>query len=379
MRMEETLVKRVLDLAVKIQQIPAPTFDEHQRSTFIYERFQVEGLSDVSADRLGNVYGRLPGTGKAPPLVISAHMDTVFPSSTDLQVSFQPGRITGPGIGDNSLGVAGLFGLFWGLHRKTGDKHCPCYPGDLWLVSNVGEEGLGNLCGMKAVVDRFGDQVLGYIVLEGMALGQIYHQALNVKRYRITVKTPGGHSWVDYGRPSAVHILAGIITRLDKIPLPQKPRTTINAGVIRGGTSVNSIAESASLELDLRSEGQEALENVSAQVEKLVEEVSQGEIQVLAEMTGHRPSGKVSIRHPLVRLAVRCLQQQGLAPHFNAGSTDANIPLSRGLPAICLGLTTGSGAHTVGEFIHTELVSKGLEQLVCLVEAIFQEMTKLRS
>jgi tripeptide aminopeptidase len=374
--MDEALVSHVLDLAVNLQQIPAPTFAEAQRSAFIYERFRSEGLTEVSMDYLGNVFARLPGEGKALPLVISAHIDTVFPFSTDLQVSLEPGKITGPGIGDNSLGVAGLFGLLWGLRKKSGNGREPCYPGDVWLVSNVGEEGLGNLCGMKAVVDRFGDQVLGYVVLEGMALGQIYHQALNVKRYRITVKTPGGHSWVDYGRPSSIHILAGIITRLDVLPLPEKPRTTLNIGVVTGGTSVNTIAETASLELDLRSEGYQALETVSSKVEKLVRDANRGDIQVLAEMIGHRPSGKISIRHPLVRLAVRCLQKQGLSPHFNAGSTDANIPLSRGLPAICLGLTTGSGAHTTAEFIRTDLVSKGLDQLVCLVEAIFQEMTR---
>jgi tripeptide aminopeptidase len=372
--MDESLVNRVLDLAVKIQQIPAPTFGEAQRSAFISQRFQSEGISDVSVDHLGNVFARLPGSGEGLPLVISAHMDTVFPPSTDLQVSIQPGKITGPGIGDNSLGVAGLFGLLWGLRKKPGYENGRRFPGDLWLVSNVGEEGLGNLCGMRAVVDRFKDKVLGYIVLEGMALGQIYHQALNVKRYRITVKTPGGHSWVDYGRPSAIHILAGLIKSLDELSLPQKPRTTLNIGVMGGGTSVNTIAERASLELDLRSEGYQALESLSSKVEKLAQDANRGEIQVMAEMTGHRPSGKISIQHPLVRLAVRCLHQQGLSPHFNAGSTDANIPLSLGLPAVCLGLTTGSGAHTTGEFINTNMVSKGLDQLLCLVEAVFQEM-----
>jgi tripeptide aminopeptidase len=374
--MDDVLVNRVLDLAVNIQQIPAPTFDEALRAAFIHERFLSEGLSDVSIDRVGNVYARLPGTGKAPAVVVSAHLDTVFPVSTNLQISLESGKITGPGIGDNSLGVAGLFGLLWGLRKKTGNGSKHLYPGDLWLVSNVGEEGLGNLCGMKAVVDRFGDQVYGYIILEGMALGQIYHQALNVKRYRISVRTPGGHSWVDYGRPSAIHILAGLVTRLEALSLPQKPRTTLNIGVIGGGTSVNTIAERASLELDLRSEGQETLEMIASKVEKLVQETNRGEIQVQAELTGHRPSGKISIRHPLVRLAVRCLQEQGMTPHFNAGSTDANIPLSRGLPAICLGLTTGSGAHTTAEFIRTDLVSKGVDQLVCLVEAIFRETTR---
>jgi tripeptide aminopeptidase len=209
-------------------------------------------------------------------------------------------------------------------------------------------------------------------VLEGMAFGQIYHHGVKVKRYRISVHTPGGHSWVDYGRPSAVHILAGLITRLESTPLPPNPRTTMNVGMISGGTSVNTIAAQASLELDLRSEGTQALEAFSRKVEKLVQDTNRDDVQVLVEVTGERPSGKISVRHPLVRLAVRCLQQQGLTPRFNAGSTDANIPLSRGLPAICLGLTTGSGAHTLAEQIHTDQVSKGLDQLVCLVEAVFQ-------
>jgi tripeptide aminopeptidase len=370
--MDDSLTKRVLDLAVEIQQIPAPTFDEARRAAFIRERFETEGLGDVSVDEIGNVYARLPGAGEAPPLVISAHLDTVFPACTDLTVVIGEGKISGPGIGDNSLGVAGLFGLLWGLQNKKGNDHAMHYPGDLWLVANVGEEGLGNLCGMKAVVDRFKEQVLGYVVLEGMAFGQIYHQGLNVKRYRITICTPGGHSWVDYGQPSAVHLLASLITRLETIPLPQKPRTTMNVGTISGGTSVNTIAPQASLELDLRSEGAQALEVVSNKVEKLVQETNREDVQVLVEVIGERPPGKISIRHPLVRLAVRCLQHQGLTPRFNAGSTDANIPLSRGLPAICLGLTTGRGAHTLAEQIYTDQVSKGLDQLVCLVEALFQ-------
>jgi tripeptide aminopeptidase len=369
--MDASLANEVLELAVRIQQIPAPTFDEARRAAFIRERFEAEGLEEVSMDEIGNVYAKLAGVGEALPLVISAHLDTVFPACTDLTIKNGEGTLAGPGIGDNSLGLASLFGILWGLQRRTGQG--TKYPGDIWFVANVGEEGLGNLCGMKAVVDKFGDRVLGYVVLEGMAFGQIYHHGLHVKRYRITVHTPGGHSWVDYGRPSAVHILARLVTRLESIPLPQNPRTTLNVGMINGGTSVNTIAAQASLELDLRSEGMRVLEVVSNKVEKLVREVNEEDVKVLIEVTGERPSGKISVRHPLVRLAVRCLQQQGLTPCFNIGSTDANIPLSRGIPAICLGLTTGHGAHTLAEQIHTEPIAKGLDQLVCLVEAVFQD------
>ncbi len=219
-------------------------------------------------DEVGNVYARLPGSGSSRPLVVSAHLDTVFPLSTDLHVtrrSSNPGAaptnveglalstVEGPGIGDNSLGVAGLFGLLWELNSSSAQIAGSTLPGDIWLVANVGEEGLGNLCGMRAVVDRFGDRPLAYLIVEGMALGQIYHRGLGVQRYRITVDTPGGHSWVDYGRPSAIHVLGEIIYRLSNLSLPRVPRTTLNIGTISGGTSINTIAAHAQLELDLRS------------------------------------------------------------------------------------------------------------------------------
>lgn len=363
MRIEHTLVERVLDLAVSIQQIPAPTFAEMKRAQFVHDKFMQEGLSDVSMDTLGDVYARLPGKGTAPGLVISAHLDTVFPESTDLGVTISAERIAGPGIGDNSLGVAGLFGLVWALRQRgvTLER-------DVWLVTNVGEEGLGDLNGMRAVVDRFGDSVQAYIVLEGMALGQIYYRGLGVKRYCIRVQTQGGHSWVDYGRPSAVHELAKIITQLSSLPVVERPRTTLNVGVVEGGTTVNTIASEAHLELDLRSEDAHKLVDLSARVESLVDASNQPGVMVSAEVIGRRPAGEISLDHALVQLAARCLQEQGISPRINIGSTDANIPLSRGLPAICIGLTAGSGAHTVEEFIYKPPLAQGLAQLVSIVE-----------
>lgn len=361
-QMERALAK-VLDLAVAIQQIPAPTFSEGARAAFLREQFTLEGLSNVSTDVLGNVFGRRPGSGRGRPLVITAHTDTVFPASTSLKVSRSENRIAGPGIGDNSVGVAGLLGLLWLLHKRD-----ITLPYDLWLVANVGEEGLGNLRGMRAVVDRFGDSALAYIVLEGMSLGQIYHRGLDVLRYHITVKTSGGHSWVNFGQPSAVHELAALITRLVGLPLEIKPRTTLNVGVISGGTTVNSIAAEASLELDLRSESAAALAGLAAQVEALVAGANRPAVQATAEISGQRPAGEIPSTHPLVRLAARCLEEQGIQPSLNVGSTDANIPLSRGLPSVCIGLTTGCGAHTVEEYIHTSPLAQGLTQLSRLVE-----------
>ncbi len=372
MQIDGSLTARVLDLAVNLQQIPAPPFGEEQRAAFVRERFQVEGLQHVSIDETGNVYGCLPGLDERSPLVVSAHLDTVFPFDTDLQVRRESDKIFGPGIGDNSLGLAGLFGLLWALRLRAGGR--PELPGDVWLVANVGEEGLGDLRGMRAVVDRFGEEPLAYLILEGMALGQIYHRALGVQRYRIMVRTLGGHSWVDYGRPSAIHELARLIQALTEVPVPSKPRSSLNVGVISGGTSVNTIAPDAHLELDLRSEGASALAGLVRQVEQIVKEAEGPGVKVAQELIGQRPAGKLAASHPLVRIAKRALQRQGIQPNLTIGSTDANVPLSRGLPAVTVGISTGFGAHTSNEYVHTQPVGQGLGQLVDLVDGAFEEM-----
>ena len=360
------LANKTLDLAVQIQQIPAPTFDEGERAAFIRELFVQESLSDVEIDNLGNVYARLPGEGDARPVVVSAHSDTVFPRETDLGLTREPGKISGPGIGDNSLGVAGLFGLLWALREKE-----ITLPGDLWLVANVCEEGLGDLKGMRAIVERFADQPSAYLILEGMAYGEIFHRGLGVQRYRITARTEGGHSWADYGIPSAIHDLAKLVTQLAALELPENPRTSLNVGIISGGTSINTIAAEAHLELDLRSTDPAALQNLVMKVEALVAAADRPSVKFEAKIIGQRPAGSIPKNHPLVKLALQTLEAQGARPHLNIGSTDANIPLSQGLPAICIGLTNGRGAHTTGEFIYTEQLHKGLDWLLRITTQIF--------
>ena len=370
------LISRILDLAVEIQQIPAPTFHEAARAEFVRLRFADEGLVDVKIDRAGNVYARLAGVRSGKALVVSAHLDTVFPSSVDLHVEREPephaetgttSRIQAPGIGDNSLGVAALFGLVWALRQRN-----LTLPGDLWLVANVCEEGLGDLRGMKSLVGRFGSAPLAYIVLEGMSLGHIYHRGLGVRRYRITIRTSGGHSWIDFGQPSAIHELTALSARITALELPREPRTTLNIGVISGGSSVNTIAAEAMLELDLRSEGTETLEGLAGQVEQLVHAARKPGVTVEAEIIGQRPSGEISEDHPLVLLAQDCLREVGIQPHLNTGSTDANLPLSLGYPAVTIGLTTGGRAHTVHEFINLDPLEKGMEQVLRLVSRVWK-------
>ena len=215
------MIKRVIDLAIEIQQIPAPTFDEGQRAEFVRDLFIRESLTEVSVDASGNVFGCLRSNGHAKPLIVSAHLDTVFPRETNLQVRRENEKVYGPGIGDNSLGVAALFGLIWMLRERN-----IALGGDLWFVANVCEEGLGDLKGIKTVVDRFGSDVLAYLILEGLALGHVYHRAVGVRRYRVTARTSGGHSWSDYGKPSAVHELSKLVVQLAALTLPSQPRTT---------------------------------------------------------------------------------------------------------------------------------------------------------
>lgn len=357
---------KIIDLAVQIQQVAAPTFAESARSEFVRGLFTREGLKDVSADPIGNVFARLPGRQKkAKPLVVSAHLDTVFSHSVNLQVRRGDRRITAPGIGDNSLGVAGLFGVLWSLREKGIElQH------DVWFAANVGEEGLGDLCGMRAVVDRFGADVIGYLVLEGLALGHVYHRAIGVRRYRVTARTAGGHSWSDYGQPSAVHELAALVTQLNAIRLPREPRTTLNVGRFDGGTGINVLASEAKLELDLRSEDPDALEKLIRQVEDLFRHADRDGVHVLAEIIGQRPAGLIQPSHPFVTLAMNCLSEQGMNGVLTSGSTDANIPLSRNIPSVVLGVTTGGGAHTTQEYIDLEPVQRGMDSIVRFVERV---------
>jgi acetylornithine deacetylase/succinyl-diaminopimelate desuccinylase-like protein len=370
-------IPRLIDLAIRIQQIPAPTFEEGPRAAFVRDRFLEEGLADVSQDALGNVYARLPGrtlpspgTAKehARPLIVSAHLDTVFPVKTDLQVRREPNKIHGPGLGDNSLGVAALIGLVWKLREQQVQL-----PGDVWLAADVGEEGLGDLRGMRAVLDRFGPEVRAYLIVEGLALSHVYHRAVGVQRYRITARTQGGHSWSDHGRPSAIHELARLVTTLTRLRLPAQPRTTLNVGTISGGTTVNTIASEARLELDLRSEREDTLADLIREVEDTLASTQREGVVFEAGIISRRPPGEIPADHPLIQLALECVRAQGLEAALTAGSTDANIPLSRGLPAVVLGVTTGGGAHTINEFIDVSPIGQGMAQLVNFVSRVWQE------
>ena len=357
-------LNRWIGRTLSIQSIPAPTFDESERAAFLRSEFQALGMSDLEQDEIGNLFVRIPGAG-APPLIVSAHLDTVFAASTDLTHRRTRSRLIGPGVGDNSVALAALLEL--------GQDFAPSeLPGDVWLVANVGEEGLGNLRGMREVVARFGDQVTGYVVLEGMALGHIYHRALPVRRYRAAFSAEGGHSWIHAGRTSAVHKLIEVGEKLLNLSLPSEPRTTINIGHIEGGRSINSIADSAAMDIDLRSESEATLDELDRRLKELVRQIPSDGAEIEITLVGSRPGGDLPADHPLVLAALEALNRAGERDaYLEFGSTDASIPLNRGIPAVCVGVTKGGEAHTTREYIEIRPMRTGYKAIVELIRSSF--------
>lgn len=364
-------IDSLLDLAIAIQQIPSPTFAEAERAAYVEKRFRELGLADVSQDAMHNVFARMPGRRGGTPVILSAHTDTVFAHDTDLTVRYENGQhsmdriIKGPGLADNALGVAGLLalaGLFLDSNMRPDN--------DVWFVANVCEEGLGDLRGMRRVVERFGRSA-SYIVIEGGSYGHVFHRAIGVRRFRLTVKTPGGHSWGDFGSPSAIHILGRIIDGLSRVQLPQEPKTTINVGVVEGGTTVNSIAAQASCLIDMRSMDPGLLKQLVADVEEIVSDCTEArDVSATLTQIGNRPAGTLPEQTPLVTWAADALRLFGCDEvYFMAGSTDANIPISMGIPSVCIGLANSGNTHRFDEFLDPARLPEGLSQLLLLTLA----------
>lgn len=359
----------VLDDAIAIQQIPAPTFYEDARARYVRERFARYPLRDVEIDALANVYGRWLGAHPdRPAILLSAHLDTVFPAETDLTIHREGDRVYGPGIGDNSVAVAGLLAVLDLFHRHHIQPEA-----DVWFVANSREEGLGNLDGIRAVWERLGPRLGGAVVVEGMALGRVYRAGIAVRRLRITAEAPGGHSWLHFGAPSAVHGLIELGGRILQIAPPDAPRTTYNIGMIEGGRSVNSLATSASMCLDLRSERTGALRALEQAVYAAIEATTLPDLRFKVEVVGDRPEGAIPADHPLVRLAEEALRLVGMDAIHERGSTDANVLLANGLPAVTVGVTVGGHAHRTDEYIETAPLREGVWQLLLLVLAAAQQ------
>lgn len=364
----ELRATQVLQDALVIQAIAAPTFFEEARGRLVEERMRAVGLEDVRRDEVGNVYGRSRGSDPTSPAVmVTAHLDTVFPADTDLttRVDTDLGRIYGPGLGDNSLSVAAMLAL-----AKRMQAEAVALPADIWWVATVGEEGLGDLRGMREAVRQLRDRVGVAVVLEGVGLGWIYHAGLRVRRLRVLVSGPGGHAWVQPAAPSAIHHLLRLgAAALDAVQTPAKPRSAFNIGLVEGGTSINTRAPRASFSVDLRSVDADTLAAQEAAFRQTLARIpAPDELSVTVEVIGDRPSGQLDARHPLVLAAQSVLRGLDFhEPTLSTGSTDANALLAAGVPTVCIGLTTGGGVHTSAEYIDTKPVATGLQQMALLV------------
>ena len=358
-------VPEVVRQTLALSRVPSPTFYEDEKARVVCERFRSVGLRDVRIDAVGNALGRRPGNGGGGAVLLAAHIDTVFPAGTPLDSRRENGYLRGPAVGDNSLGVASLLALASALDQAgiTTER-------DLLFAADVGEEGLGDLRGMKEIMRHHGKEVTATLALEGHTLGRVTHRAVGSRRLRITVAGPGGHSWGDFGRPNAIHVLAQIITQLAHLPIAAEPRSSFNVGRVEGGVSINTIAPSAWCELDIRSEEQAELERLMAWIAGVLKRRQPREIDVRVETVGDRPAGSIAEDAPIVAICSAALRALGIEPTLEASSTDANVPISLGIPAVCLGITRGGGAHRTDEFIEIGPIASGLRQLVLTTMAL---------
>lgn len=361
----DALAAWVVEEGVRIQQIAAPTFEEDDRANYVAEQFDTLGLEKVAIDSQLNVYGYMPGTNPdASALMVVAHIDTVFPRKTDLTIRRTGNIIYGPGLGDNSIGVSGMIGLAKSLYEIGTMPDC-----GIWFVATSCEEGLGDLKGIREAYRRLQQEVSAVINLEGLAYGHIYHAGIAVHRVKVTARTEGGHSWLHYGRPSATHAVVEIGAEIAGLNLPASPRTTLNIGMLEGGQAINSIASSAALWLDLRSESQTSLNQLRAGVYEIIRSAERSGLSFDIEVVGDRPTGSISARHPLVQGAMAALEMQNVRGMLETGSTDGNIPLHHGCPTVTVGITRGGNAHRLDEYIDTMPVKAGMQQLITLALA----------
>ena len=348
---------------IQITEIEAPPFKEAKRAKAFVEMLRQSGLSDVDIDAEGNVIGLRRGTGPGPLIAIAAHLDTVFPEGTNVKVRREGSKLYAPGVGDDSRAVAVLLEIV-----RAMDSAKIQTSSDILFVADVGEEGPGDLRGMKYLFQKapYKDKIKMFISLDPFGWGSdITTAGMGSKRFKVIFTGPGGHSFGSFGLVNPAYALGNAIAKLSKMQVPQRPKTTYNVGVVGGGTSVNSIPFESWMEVDIRSETKEelsrAVENFTRLMHEAVEEenrarsTSQGKIQIDVKLIGDRPFGEIFQTAPIVQTAAAVIRAFGMVPTFGLSSTDANIPLSMGIPAITLESGgTGSRNHTLDEWIDVE-------------------------
>lgn len=356
-----------------ICKIGAPSFQEANRAAYIKEIFQSLDLEDITIDEVGNVIGYIYGQSRRPQLLLSAHIDTVFPMGTDTEVKVNNGIFYAPGIGDNTRGVAEIIATVRAIK-----KHSLNFQGTLMVCGNVCEEGEGDLKGVKHLFNHH--KIDGFVTPDIGLISYIKFKATGSKRYKITYKGRGGHSFGDFGIVNPIHAVGRAIEKISNISVPDSPKTTFSVGSIEGGTSINTIAEQASFSVDLRSNQQKSLDRLESSFLKIVLDARDEENRrwqsdnLTVEMTviGERPSGELSEDNIIVKAAYDATKALGIDPIFTrAGSTDANMPISLGIPAVQIGFGgTSGGTHTLGEWYNPVGSHLGPQRQLLLVAGL---------
>jgi acetylornithine deacetylase/succinyl-diaminopimelate desuccinylase-like protein len=360
---------------IRFCEIPAPPFKETTRGQALRTVFEQLGLQNVRIDKAGNVLGDRPGVSARPYLVVAAHLDTVFPDGTDVRVTRNGSVLSGPGIGDNCRGLAALVATIRALKRANIRTEGP-----VTFVADVGEEGLGDLRGMKQL---FGETMKGridrFLSIDGAGLFLV-NVAVGSRRYRVTFKGAGGHSFAAFGTANPIQAMGRAIAKISQLQVASQPKTTFNVGRVSGGTSINAIPSECWMEVDLRSTDAAALKALDAGVVNAIDTAVREEnarwgprrpVTVQKEIVGDRPSGQTPSSAPIVQTALAAARALNLTIPSSESSTDANVPIQLGIPAITVGAGGGgSGPHTVGETFDTTEAWKGTQYAVLLTIAL---------
>lgn len=361
------------DEQARLTEIPAPPFAESQRAEAVKVLLAAVGL-EVHIDKTGNVIGELRGANDREIILIAAHIDTVFPAGTDVKVRREKDRMSAPGISDNGTGLASLVAIARAMHEARIKPQR-----SILFVADVGEEGEGNLRGMRALVDTYRDRLKAVVVLDGSGVDHVTTKALASRRIEAVVTGPGGHSWSDFGIPNPISALVRASVRFLNTRVPNSPRTTFNLGQIEGGTSVNSIPHEASLKVDIRSESEDELlrlenalrECMAAGVRDEMESArdrSKGKLEWKVDILGNRPGGELSADSPLLAALRAADEYTGSSSRQERASTDANIPLSLGIDAIAIGAGgNGGGAHSLQEWYEPAGREIGLQRALLTI------------
>jgi acetylornithine deacetylase/succinyl-diaminopimelate desuccinylase-like protein len=360
---------------VRMCEIPAPPYKEELRGQELKRLFGNMGLQNVRIDKAGNVIGVRPGLSAHPNLVFAAHLDTVFPEGTNVKVTREGNVLRGPGIGDDCRGLAVMLGTFQALNVAKVQT-----PGTITFVADVGEEGLGDLRGVKSLFyDSLKGQIDKFISVDGTGLG-IAHIGVGSLRYRVAFKGPGGHSYGAFGMANPIHAMGRAIDKIADFQVPLNPKTTFNVGRVGGGTSINAIPYEAWMEVDMRSADDTSLkaldQKFNAAVRAAAEEENRrwndrGKVTVSAELVGIRPAGVTPKDSPIVQTAITVSQALGIEESLREGLTDSNVPMNLHIPAITIsGGGHGTGAHSLGESFDTTDSWEGTQRAVLLAIAL---------